>query len=107
MNGINRFILIQLEKVFLILKKSSEISDYKILQNFKIKIFTIVLFLNIFLYFRYVDFMYNIKHNRKDFEMNITCLTPKCPKQTNNYDCGIYLLYFAECFLNVCRKSVI
>ncbi len=34
-------------------------------------------------------------------QQNINFLLPKCPKQNNMYDCGIYLLQYAESFLEV------
>lgn len=34
-------------------------------------------------------------------QQNINFLIPKCPKQNNMYDCGIYLLQYAESFLEV------
>jgi Ulp1 family protease len=31
----------------------------------------------------------------------IEFLVPECPKQTNTYDCGVFLIQFAENFLLV------
>ena len=40
-----------------------------------------------------------VKDCIKNYHYLIRDYTPKVPKQTNNYDCGIYMIIFAEMFL--------
>ena len=40
-----------------------------------------------------------VKDCIKNYHYLIKDYTPKVPKQTNNYDCGIYMIIFAEMFL--------